>query len=214
MAKSSRHRVGRVLVFGGTLALATIGPDVKDAITDHHRDQVRAAISEAEEQRPPISLQSAQINAAYELFGTKGDKNAVKTAQKIVRSPGQSEILMVENYVPKHVQVSEDREAFKTEGQDYGISRIVGQDGSVYIVAGKSVIHKDLFGRKENYAASPLLVGGAHNDLSSDINQDGIVTPEEVREVADESARKNLWKSLTVKRVVIDENGAHVVSEK
>ncbi|MBU0706388.1 hypothetical protein KJ657_04090 [Patescibacteria group bacterium] len=214
VAKSSRHRVGRVLVFGATLAVATVGPDIKNVIIDQQRDQVRVAIAEAEKERPPISLQSAQSKAAYKLFGIRGDKNAVKTAQEIVRSPGQSDILMVENYVPEHVQVSEDGETFKTEGQDYGISRVVGQDGSEYLVASKSVIHKGLFGRQENYAASPLLVGGAHNDLSSDINQDGVVTPEEVREVADESARENLWKSLTEKRVVIDENGAHVISEK
>ncbi len=213
-----RSGIAKALVFGGVLALATVGPDVKNAITDHHRAQARAAIADAEKQGVPIPLQSAQSRAAHRLFGLRGDRDAEGTAQKIVNSPGQVVSLPVADFLPKDlpksVKVSEDGMSFEVEGQVYGVESIEGEDGSVYRAASKTVDVKKLFGGKVKYAANAVLIGGAHNDASSDRNGDGVTTPREVIETANEQTRDVLSKVFPTFKIIVEGNKVTKVSLK
>lgn len=193
--RGARRKLGRALVFGSALTLATLGPDAKDAYMDNQRDEANAAVAEVEKIQQPVALQGAQSQAAARLFGAKG----TETAQKIVDTPGKWDVLKASNYLPDHVEVSEDEKTFITEEQRFGISRIVGANGGVYIVTNKSVEREGLLGDMKTHPASPLLVGGAHNDLTSDRDGDGVVTREEVFETADESARTNLRRAFAPK---------------
>ncbi len=211
----SRRGFGRTLVFGGVLAVATLGSDVGDVVTNYQKGQVRADIAEAERVDIPNSLLSAQLSASSKLFKPNGNTTSFGVAHKIIHSRGQANILKVEGYVPEQVEVSEDGRTFKAEGQDYDLRRMISEDGSIYVMASRSVVEEKLLSKDINHAANPVLVGGAHNDASSDINNDGVVTEEEVRDTADENARYNLWKAFApTKKLLINGNKITEVSQK
>ena len=204
-----RNGIGRVLVFGGTLALATFGFDAKDTITDHQKDQVRSAIAEAERVYPPIQLLDAQSQASSKLFGGN-----IKEAERITHTLGTGEILSAKDYLPAQVQVSEDGEGFIVDGQSYSLLGIKN-GGDQHIVAGRTVVEEKIFGENKAHVASPLIVGGARNDASSDRNNDGVVTEEEVRETAYEDARNNLSEAFAPKeKLIIEGNKITEVSQK
>lgn len=213
----SRTGITRAFILGGILVAATVGSDAKKAVTDYQRDQVRAGIAKAEKTPQSIKLQQAQVTASAKLFGSKGGSANTDAAQEVANYPGDHETLDVKGYLPENdqVQISEDGKTFTTEGQNYSINQIVSEDGSVYVVASKSVVEERLFSKDRIHAVSPLLVGGAHNDASSDLNKDGVVTAEEVRETADEDARYNLRKVFAPrKKFLIEGNKITEVSQK
>lgn len=195
--QSIRGRRSRLAMTLAALPIATAavvaGPLISQMPNEPHRQKVRAALAEVNKKPQPDELVVAQSEAALKLFGwnENGGIN-VKPAKEIANAPGRWETLDANNYFTaeharSQVQIAEDGKAFALDGENYSMVRVKPEDGGVYIVVGKNY---EVDGDKRIGGA--LLMGGAQNDESSDLNKDGAVTQEELYQVADERARKNI----------------------
>jgi len=191
----SRGLVKALLI--STIAVAgVVGPNAGYAVVDSIQADNRAEMAKAEAEPAPTSLQFAQLTAADKLFGVKGGENSVDAAKKIANRPAVVEHLNVNSYVdPTHVQIGKEGRFFTVEGKDYELARSKTENGDVYVLAGKRFIESGILKDRDRLVGA-MLVGGARNDATSDINKDGVVTPEEVRMSADLSAQHNLKRAL------------------
>lgn len=197
----------KALIIPTVVVASTVGPHAVDAVFDDNRSAERAAIAELETETPPPELEFAQLTATQKLFGMKGKGFNVDAAHEAANKPGKGELLNANSYVnPEHVQVGEDGRYFTVQGKDYELARRKTEAGDVYIVAGRHFVKEGILKDREKLVGL-MLVGGARNDASSDLNKDGVVTPEEIRISADQSARHNLDRAFQpLKRIVVSQN--------
>lgn len=175
----------RSLILPATVAGILMGPNLLGERVENQRNQARSALAEVAKKPQSQALVGAQTLAAFKLFGATEKRAKVDEAQEIANSPGDWETVNVKDYLPDHVQSNTDGTTFIEGGQTHGMNIVVGEDGSIYLVAGKT--HK-------GHLVDPLLIAGARNDASSDKNNDGIATMGERRETLGEFARTNLSK--------------------
>jgi hypothetical protein len=192
----------------GLLALTVVGaglvgPELADTARDSGQSEVRAAVTRIEAETPPDALVRAQTAAALELFGTKGKAINVDAAREAANEPGTAKTLNVNSYVsPERVQVGKDGKFFTVDGQDYELARRQTAQGDVYVLAGRHFVEGGLLENRDRLV-SLMMVGGAHNDRTSDLNNDGETTPAEVIQSADISARHNLDTAFQPPKYVV-----------
>lgn len=204
-ARRSRKLL-RALMVPTVAMVGVVGPNAFYSINDHGQDDVRAAVAKVEGEPAPSALKYAQAEAAHKLFGLKGRGINVEAAQIEANKPGKGELLDAHDYIDSElVQIDEEGKFFTVEGKDYELAKRRTEEGNVYIVAGRHFTEEGLIRDRERLV-SLVLVGGARNDTNSDLNKDGIVTPEEVNESADRSARHNLKNAFQPpKRLIVSQ---------
>jgi hypothetical protein len=198
--RSSRRFVRAALIYPTIVVAGLIGPEKLSQSYDDSRSEIKTAAATVEAEAQPEVLKGAQSYAAGKLFGTKGEVNHkvvnVEAAQAVINQPGSGVALNVNSYVsPEYVKIDANGKFFTVDGKDFSLSKRKTENGDVYIVAGRRLVEEGIL-KDRNHLVSLLLVGGAHNDANSDLNKDGIVTPGEVSESADRSARHNLERAF------------------
>lgn len=194
--RRSRGLIKRLIVPTVVAAGVVVGPNAFYAAKDSYQAESRAAMARVEAEPIPDQLQIAQRTAAAKLFGIKGEAINVDEAQRIANERDRGEKLNANSYInPKYVSASKDGSFFTVEGKDYHLVRKRTKEGDVYILAGQQVTEDGIIGNRERLLGM-LMMGGAKNDASSDLNKDGTVTPEEVTESADISAKHNLERAF------------------
>ena len=193
--RTVRHSRGfykKLLVptMGVVVGVVAFGSETKGAFQDRDREGLEAAVAQIKAQSHPEPLLNAQKQAAREVFKHDDEARNIACAERAANNSNDGVFLDVGSYVdPKNVKVSEDGRFFTVDGMSYRLDRSKTDEGDVVVSAGRVVEEQKLLRKNKLHFVNPILVGGGRNDLSSDLNKDGIVTEEEKIEVATQSAR-------------------------
>lgn len=188
--------VMKALVFSGVLgAYMSAGYD-----NSEQQQKVKEDIESVKVASMPKFLSVAKMDAMRHFYPDEEGKEDTEAASHMLEkaamlSKKHKWQLPVENYIePSEVVMTEDGRSFEWQGKDYSFGRVTEEDGDTFVVVSRSYQEDNLLSDDRTHAINPILVGGAKAEPG--------LSEDELREMADEDARKRLEKALKPVRYI------------